>query len=282
MRIPIRVFTIAFLCYACVQPSPLRETLRVNETNTFEMSPKVITRAIEKEFPGALPYKEGIDSLIEHLARFGIPTTSILWGQSTCVDDITNTKNKLIPETKGPFNFGGLAGLPFTGITGLDAFSHHVPEDGTAILFIGPHIGYHEKEGWGKILRHDQHHTSSCCGALSAALSKLQKGELKPQVPSGEDYQEGMIEQLAYAHRDEILASPEPLIALTHVTYHEAVKLMSAYASKVRERHFKYAVVVGGIIINTDYRFPDYVWIEKISVLDVKKNIWLEGVKPIE
>jgi hypothetical protein len=280
MRIFIRVFCIILLCYACAEPPPVGEVLKVNATSSFKMSPKAIVQAIEKEFPGAVPYKEGIDSLIEHLDRFGIPPTGILWGQSTCVDDITNTKNKLIPETKGPFNFGGLAGLPFTGITGLDAFSHHIPENGTAILFIGPHIGYHEKEGWGKILRHDQHHTSSCCGALSAALAKLQKGEIKPQQPSQEDYQQGMIEQLAYAHREEILASAEPLVALTHVTYHEAVRLMAEYASEVRERHFKYAVVVGGIIVNTDYRFTDYIWIEKISVLDVKKNVWLEGVKP--
>jgi hypothetical protein len=68
-------------------------------------------------------------------------------------------KIKWIPKIKGPFNFGGLAGLPFTGITGLNAFAHHVPEEGTALLFVGPHIGYNEKEGWGKILRHDQKYT---------------------------------------------------------------------------------------------------------------------------
>jgi hypothetical protein len=202
-------------------------------------------------------------------------------GQSTCVDDITNTKNKLDPEVKGPFNIGGLAGLPFTGVTGLDAFAHHVPEEGTAILFVAPHIGFSEKEGWGKLLRHEQHHTSTCCGALVAALDKLQKGELKKQVPAADDYEEGMIEQFAYAHRDKILASQHPLITLTHLTYKEAVRQISVYASKLKERHFKYVAVVGAIIINTDYKYPDYLSIENVAIRDVQKNEWVVGGEKI-
>ena len=199
------------------------------------------------------------------------------------MDDITNTKDKLIhPEIKGPFNFGGLAGLPFTGITGLDAFAHHVPEDGTALLFIVPHIGYDAQAGWGKIIRHDQDHASSCCGALSAALAKLQQGKLKLQAPAEDDYQEGVLEQMTYQHREELSASKEPLVELTKLTYMEAKKRMAIYVANVTERHFKYAVVVGGIIINTDYEFSDYLWIEKISILDIQQNTWVEGGKFVE
>src|SRR5689334_20155624 len=74
-----------------------------------EHVPIEVAQAIEKEFPGALPYSIAIDSLLRHLSRLGISADQILWGQSTCVDDITNTKNKLVhPEIKGPFAFGGL------------------------------------------------------------------------------------------------------------------------------------------------------------------------------
>ncbi|HEY5826699.1 MAG TPA: hypothetical protein VIT44_20165, partial [Cyclobacteriaceae bacterium] len=128
--------------------------------------PREITEAIQKEFPGAMPYSVAIDTLLQQLLNVGILPEQILWGQSTCVDDITNTKEKFVhPEIKGPFTFGGLGGLPFTGVTGVDAFAHHIPEDGTALLLVGPHIGYTAEEGWGKILRHGQHHSSSCCGA---------------------------------------------------------------------------------------------------------------------
>jgi hypothetical protein len=281
MKTFLLVFLLSILVHSCSGPTPAEETPKERQTESFKTPPATVVEAIKNKFPNAVPYKEAVDSLVNHLKRFGIQANQMLWGQSTCVDDITNTKDKLISEIKGPFNFGGLAGLPFTGVTGLDAFAHHVPEDGTAILFVGPHIGYNEKEGWGKILRHDQHHTSTCCGALAAALAKLQKGALKSQSPSPEDYQEGIIEQLAYTHHDEILSSSDPLISFTRLTYREAARQMSNYASKVKERHFKYAVVVTGIIINTDYTLKDYLSVETVSILDIAKNVWIEGGKPV-
>jgi hypothetical protein len=275
------VYFASLVFSGCSGPTPAAVNVTKPETDLLNTPPADIVQAIKNKFPNAVPYKEGVDSLVDHLKKFGIQADRILWGQSTCVDDITNTKNKLDSKIKGPFNFGGLAGLPFTGITGLDAFAHHVPEEGTAVLFVGPHIGYNEKEGWGKILRHDQHHTSTCCGALAAALAKLQKGSLKSQAPSLEDYEEGIIEQLAYAHHDEILSSSDPLLYFTKLTYREAAREMAQYAAKVKERHFKYAVVVGGIIINTDYSFKDYLSIENVAILDVAKNAWVEGGKPV-
>jgi len=238
--------------------------------------PAEVAEAIKKEFPGAMPYDVAIDSLLQQLSRVGVSADEILWGQSTCVDDITNTKNKFAHrKIKGPFTFGGLGGLPFTGITGMNAFAHHVPEAGTALLFVGPHIGYNESEGWGKILRHGQHHTSTCCGALYAALEKLQRSEIKAGDLLAEDYQEQVIEQLALRHQDEILKSDKPLLALTRVVFDEAEQQMTQYAHAVHERHFAYAVVVVGVIINTDYAFNDYLWIDHVSVKDIKKDLWL-------
>src|SRR6478609_7970936 len=239
--------------------------------------PTEITEAIEKEFPGAMPYGNAIDTLLKRMRNVGILPDQILWGQSTCVDDITNTKEKFVhPEIKGPFTFGGLGGLPFTGITGVDAFAHHIPEDGTALLLVGPHIGYKAGEGWGKILRHGQHHSSTCCGALYAALDKLKKNEIKEGSPSEDDYQEQIIEQLALHHQAEIMAAEEPLVALTKVATQEAERKMTAYAQRVHERHFAYAVIIVGVIINTDYQFDDYLWIDRISIKDIKKDMWIE------
>lgn len=239
--------------------------------------PRAVTEAIEKEFPGAMPYGVAIDSLLAHLSLAGITSDKILWGQSTCVDDIINTKDKLIhPEIKGPFTFGGLGGLPFTGITGIDAFAHHVPEDGTALLFVGPHIGYTQGEGWGKILRHGQQHSSTCCGALYAAVDKLSKNQITAEIPAEDDYQEQLIEQLALRHKDEILNSSAPLVTLTRVVFEEAERKVTDYAKKVHERHFAYAVVVTGVIINTDYEFDDYLWIDHVLIKDIKQDRWID------
>jgi hypothetical protein len=239
--------------------------------------PAEVTTAIQKEFPGAMPYGIAIDTLIRQLRHYGIKPEDILWGQSTCVDDIINTKDKLAnADIKGPFTFGGLAGLPFTGITGVDAFAHHVPDEGTALLFVGPHIGFTSGDGWGKILRHGQHHSSSCCGALYAALEKLKQGGIRTQKPADDDYQQQVLEQLAFQHREEILPAAEPLVTLTQVVSKEADRKITEYARKVRARHFNYAVLVVAVIINTDYQFDDYLWIDHVALKDIKADRWIE------
>src|SRR6478736_3243652 len=148
MKTILYSFFIASLIGCAQKEKPVSQLV----TAAHEPVPAEVAQAIVNEFPGAMPYSIAIDTLLQHLSHYGIDANQILWGQSTCVDDITNTKDKLIhPEIKGPFTFGGLGGLPFTGVTGLEAFAHHVPEDGTALLFLGPHIGYNETEGWGRI-----------------------------------------------------------------------------------------------------------------------------------
>src|SRR5258706_9892854 len=154
-----------------------------NETKPAAISPPFLpnapaeTEAILREaFPGAIPGHEFSDSILHYLhSKYGIAPNKMLLGASTCVDDIIYTKNfRLHPELKGPFHLGGLGGLPFTGISGLEAFAHHVPDSGTMVLLVEPHIGYSAKKGWGYVLRHEQHEASSCCGALMGTLSKLQ------------------------------------------------------------------------------------------------------------
>src|SRR4051794_7545335 len=108
MKTFIVVFFASLLFWACSGPTPAAVTPKKPETDLLNTPPANIVQAIKNKFPNAVPYKEGVDSLVNHLKKFGIQADRILWGQSTCVDDITNTKNKLVSEIKGPFNFGGL------------------------------------------------------------------------------------------------------------------------------------------------------------------------------
>jgi hypothetical protein len=272
--------SLLVLLVILISCAPKRTTTAdVTTGENFKPAPTAVIEAIQHEFPGALPYATAIDSILARLNRAGISSEDILWGQSTCVDDITNTKNKIVhPEIKGPFTFGGLAGLPFTGITGIVAFAHHVPLDGTAVLFLGPHIGYSADEGWGKIHRHGQDHASTCCGALYAAIDKLRQHAIQAATPSEEDYQEQTLEQLALAHHDEILSAKEPLVQFTRIVHREAEKRMTHYAAKVKSRDFAYGVVLVGVIINTDSAFNDYLWIHHFAVKDIKNDRWLDGI----
>src|SRR4030095_836345 len=86
--------------------------------------------------------------------------------------------------------------------------------------------------------------------------------------------------QFALRHQKEILIAKEPLVTLTKIVSKQAEQKMIEYAQRVHERHFAFAVVVVGVIINTDFQFDDFLWIDKIAIKDIKKNIWIEGNIP--
>lgn len=86
-----------------------------------------------------------------------------------------------------------------------------------------------------------------------------------------------VLEQLALRHQEETMSAKEPLVVLTRVAYNEAERKITSYAKQVRERHFAYAVVVVGVIINTDYQFDDYLWIDHIAIKDIENDVWVEN-----
>lgn len=243
----------------------------------LEIESDSLRHAINQTFRGATNFNKYVDSLFFFLyAVHKISQDKILLGQSTCVDDVVNTKSPFTNHAvKGPFNFGGLAGLPFTGITGLDAFAHHVPDSGAALLFVGPHIGFSKKEGWGKIERNGQKKSTTCCGALTSALKKLQQpGAITRRPPREPDYQEEVIEQLALRHKREILDSKEPLITLTKLVYREAEQRVQSMPRT--DINFKYVILVVAIIINTDQGNPDYIWVDHMSIYDLESEQYLK------
>jgi hypothetical protein len=271
--------TLAFLLtlFSCTKPEKKMEAVALQ---ALPHASKETEANIRKEFPGAMTGFEFSDSILHYLNhQYGIAPDKMLLGVSTCVDDIIYTKNfHLHPEIKGPFHLGGLAGLPFTGISGLEAFAHHIPDSGTMVLLVEPHIGYSEKGGWGKVLRHEQHEVSTCCGALMGTLAKLQKGTLKPEITE-DDYQGGKIGELALHHEKEILASPNPIIELTRVTSASANKQIRAHVLDVSMEHVKYIVIITGVMINTDYSFSDYQYVDHILIYEVSKKAFVEELK---
>jgi Limiting CO2-inducible proteins B/C beta carbonyic anhydrases len=260
---------IVLTTVSCNNKSPLENN--ASESNTV---------AIRKVFPGAAKFDNYADSLFFFLYTVhNIAEEKILLGQSSCMDDVINTKTPFANhDVKGPFNLGGLAGLPFTGITGYNSFSHHVPEGGAALIFVGSHIGYSRKAGWGKIEREGQHEPSSCCGAIAQALEKLKKpGAIRKMIPHGDDYQEEVVEQLALQHKKEILNSKDPLITFTKLIYQESEKRILNYP--LSNSNFKYLILVTGVIINTDHTDPDYIWVDHMAIYDLELERELRGME---
>jgi hypothetical protein len=268
---------IALAFFSCGKMEP--KTVATTPTYLPNV-PAETEQILRKEFPRAVPAHEFSDSIIHYLQeKYDIAPDKILLGASTCVDDIIYTKNFHVhPEIKGPFHLGGLAGLPFTGISGLEAFAHHIPDSGTLVLLVEPHIGYSEKKGWGFVLRHEQPEASSCCGALMGTLSKLQAGTLKADV-SEDDYQGGKIAEMALLHKDQILKAENPIIELTRITSLSAEKQISAHVLDVSLEHAKYIVIITGVIINTDFSFSDYQYVDHVQIYDVRKKSFVQDFR---
>ena len=158
----------------------------------------------------------------------------------------------------GPFQLGGISGLPFTGVTGLKAFLSHVPTHGAAMILYGPHIGVSDEGQIGTVNRQNQFASSTCCGSLAAALNAIKQNQIPPtDYPL--DYQQARVIQHLSNYKDEILTSEVPLKKATELAYeaihkkvHDILELVQDDLEDIR------LYLLGGIVINTDWNRYDY------------------------
>ena len=136
-----------------------------------------------------------------------LDVSKVLMATSVCSDDINIPSTTFFNVLFGPFIMGGLGGLPFAGQTGMTAFAHHIPDDGSAFIFYGPHIGLTLDGELGKMYRPRQEETGNSCGALMLALDRLQDAKYQP-VFSDDDYQQMKLEASLLPYREQILDSP--------------------------------------------------------------------------
>ncbi|CAN5202043.1 hypothetical protein BH23BAC3_BH23BAC3_16180 [soil metagenome] len=182
---------------------------------------------------------------------------------SVCSDEIirsaTNFRDYV--SLNMPFQLGGLAGFPFTGLTGFGAFAAHVPDDGCAIILYGPHIGISGNKVLGKVVRTGQQLETTCCGALVGAVNTFKSGEASEPDPEY-DYQQWKLTVQLKPEKDHILNNDNPLISATDVMFHRISQRIKILLKKSKDL-FKgnKVALMGGIIINTDYGVPD--WFEE-------------------
>ncbi|MEX2600524.1 MAG: hypothetical protein WD355_02675 [Balneolaceae bacterium] len=192
-----------------------------------------------------------------------------LLATSVCSDEIirsaTQFRNHL--ASKNPFQLGGLAGFPFSGITGLKAFGSHIPDDGSAVILYGPHIGVSGTGEVGWMKRVGQQKQSTCCGALKATLSNF-KSEDYPEPDQELDYQLWKIHQQLDSVRESVLGHSEPLVAVTDSMFekiNERMKVLIEHFEPVRGA--RRIALIGGIVINTDFNLPDWFELRHFEVV---------------
>ena len=226
---------------------------------------------VKKEFPNA---KDAKDTSIHYLGKMQIEhqldISKVLMATSVCSDDINVPSTTFFNVLFGPFVMGGLGGLPFVGQTGMTAFAHHIPDNGSAFIFYGPHIGITLEGDLGKMYRPRMEETGNSCGALMLALSRLENKDYSP-VMNDDDYQQMKLEESLLPYREKILASENPSKAITETTYEIIDQKVHEYIKSCKnEFHVDKITLLGGIIINTDYGLDDYFDARNFEVIDLK------------
>ncbi len=236
------------------------------------MLQKQFGKIVREHFPNALDTR---DTSIKYLGLLQnghtIDISKMLMATSLCSDDINIPSTSFFSVVLGPFFLGGLGGLPFAGTTGLTAFAHHIPDDGAAFIFYGPHIGVTLENEMGKMYRPRQEDAGACCGALMLALKRFKDDpNYKPELIDS-DYQQMWLEQCLLPKSEEIINDPSPEKAITEACFWKIDELIHEYLHHVKgEFKVDKVALLGGIIINTDYGVDDYFDLRNFEVINTR------------
>ncbi|MEP1305968.1 MAG: hypothetical protein ABJK11_16075 [Balneola sp.] len=226
--------------------------------------------SVEKQYPKALELRALEQKITSELNLHGFILSRTIWGTSICSDEVNNSFNifSRLFAGPGPFRFGGISGLPFTGKTGVLAFASHFPEKGGAFILYGPHIGVSKEGKTGEILRQRQDSNSTCCGSLIAGLSAIQNPATIGEETSS-DYQQAQVVKMLNAKRNDILSADDQIKEVTEKAYLSIHKGLKDLIDDCRDAmEGKKLYLLGGIVINTDWDKEDYFDIRNSEVID--------------
>jgi hypothetical protein len=226
---------------------------------------------VRKWYPKALTSIDTVNRLLDTIeTELGLKPNQLMHADSMCCDDVNAIQYPpRALEMLGPFHLGGLNGFPFAGITGMNAFAHHVPEDGAVIVFYAPHIGITKDGTIGEIHRIGQSENSACCGAAKGALGKLIDEKIIEGNISSLDFQMNTIEQIFLHQKERILNAENQIFEATEVMY-EAID--DRIEVLVKETHYpcKYVLLVGAVFINGDKDMGSFCQYKKFDCLNLE------------
>jgi hypothetical protein len=236
---------------------------------------------VRRFYPNALTTGDSVDRLLDLLhQRLGLQPAQIMSADSICSDDLSIIEYpERAYEMLGPFKIGGLNGFPFTGLTGMGAFAHHVPANGAVFVFHAPHIGIGRDGSTAQILRPGQSTRSACCGAAKAAVGKLERGEIVPGEITGLDYQQNTIEQILLAARERILGAGDRLLEVTEVMYEAIERRIDTLVGRTRYP-CHHLILMGAVMINADHEAGSFASLRRLHYVDARtgeRQDWAGG-----
>lgn len=230
-------------------------------------------QVVQKWYPNAKTTEDTVNKLLDVIENeLGLKPNQLMHADSMCCDDVNAIQYPpRAYEMLGPFHLGGLDGFPFAGITGMNAFAHHVPEDGAVVVFYAPHIGVTKDGTIGEIHRIGQSENSACCGAAKGALGKLSAGNIIEGNITSLDFQMNTIEQIFLHQKERILNAENQIFEATEVMY-EAIDDRIEVLVKETNYPCKYVVLIGAIFINGDKDMGSFCSYKKFEYINLETN----------
>jgi hypothetical protein len=141
------------------------------------------TATLARDFPGAVPANQFVNSTQDCLGAYGVHRGSALPLIATCRDELAFALTGELQRAWGPaFNMAGLAGLLTLGRTGIAAARSHAPIVSgrrTFVLFGLTHVGVDDAGVIGNCERPGVPGPSHTCGALMALHDDLRGGDVR-------------------------------------------------------------------------------------------------------
>ena len=227
--------------------------------------------SVKAQYPKAIEIRALEQKITSELNLNGFILSRTIWGTSICSDEVNNSFNifSRLFVGPGPFRFGGISGLPFTGKTGVMAFASHIPDKGGAFILYGPHIGVSKEGIAGEILRQRQDSNSTCCGSLIAGLSAIQNPSTIGEGTAS-DYQQAQVVKMLNAERDQILSADDQIKEVTEKAYEKIHNDLKELIHDCKDALVgKKLYLMGGIVINTNWDEEDYFEIRNSEVIEL-------------
>lgn len=191
------------------------------------------------------------------------------------------------------FNLGGLAGFPFSGVTGFQAMMAHIP-DGSSVggacsclVVYGSHCGVDADGNVGKINRRGKSKPSSCCGSAVVAANFYLSGDggrrsdrqIQSELRRLErlDAQQAYVNRMLRPHVEQLSKADDAMVELPYCIFEEQDKAMREIVSVCLEgggggggKVSPTVALLGGIQINTPKGQPDWFLPLRFDIRDGK------------
>jgi len=226
---------------------------------------------IQKHFPQARPWPEITGEYLHKISTdYHIPLPKVLFASCVCPDELNYRATNFNNSFPHAFNLGGLAGIPYTGKTGMAAYASHVPADGASFIFYGSHVGIHSDGSIGIVHREHQQEPTYSCGALLSVLEHMRN-----EIPfdwstnNFEDLQARVIEKLLHSHKERIFSSEQYVLEAVRIIFDMSGCLIRQFVMESKSSFpCKHVFLLGGIIINTDVGMENYVEIQSFEHIE--------------